>query len=254
MFHSLSNRGGWEEVQNVGYNYAAPEWHDEKQPAPTALPEISSKHKFKYTVKNLHSNPHFKKYIQIVVMFAVTPKTKQSVLKRVSEWCFGLAVYWARSNILWDVTVSFFFSTFLYLHKSCPNMTYLKVRWELEAPSSLFILIHLCCLDKFSAVLLVAAPEHKSFLFVTLISLPSFPQVSMRNVRGRGTVGGEGARGWGDRRRKKEGWASVCVCQGVYIAHIASHWFGPFGGLNMNPIIRSCLSTRFLSNWLSHID
>ena len=61
VFHSLSNRGGWEEVQNVGYHYTAPEWHDEKQPAPTALPEISSKHKFKYTVENLHSNPHLKK-------------------------------------------------------------------------------------------------------------------------------------------------------------------------------------------------
>lgn len=51
------------------------------------------------------------------------------------------------------------------------------------------------CLDKFSKVPLVAAPEHKSCLFVTLISFPSFLQVSIRNVRGWGTAAGEEARG-----------------------------------------------------------
>lgn len=65
--------------------------------------------------------------------------------------------------------------------------------------ASLFISVLRCCLDKFSTVPLAAAPEHKSFLFVTLISLLPFLQVSTRNVRGRR------GRGWGDRRRWKRG-------------------------------------------------
>lgn len=55
-------------------------------------------------------------------------------------------------------------------------------------------------------------------------------------------------------KRRRDRIECVCVWEGVCIAHITLHWFGPFGGLNMNPIIRSCLSTRFLSNWLSRID
>lgn len=104
--------------------------------------------------------------------------------------------------------------------------------------ASLFISVLRCCLDKFSTVPLAAAPEHKSFSLCHF-DQPPFLSSSVQEECER--AGG----GWGDRRRWKRGGRT---------AHITSHWLGPFGGLNMNPIIRSCLSTLFPSNWLSHID
>lgn len=73
-------------------------------------------------------------------------------------------------------------------------MTYLKVSLRARSSSSLFILIRLCCLDKFSTVLLVAAPEHKSFLFVTLISLPFLSSSVREECERVGAGGGDSGR------------------------------------------------------------
>lgn len=99
---------------------------------------------------------------------------------------------------LWFNTVSMLLSppSPPHLRKSCPRMTYSPVRWRRAGSgSSLFIWVLQCCLDKFSTVPSAAAPAHKSFLYVTLISLLPFLKCP------RGMSGGGG----GDRRWWKKG-------------------------------------------------
>lgn len=82
------------------------------------------------------------------------------------------------------------------LCKSCPCLTYSPVGWEgAGSGSGLFIWVLRRCLDTFSTVPSAAAPAHKSFLCVTLISLLPF----LKCPRGMSGGGGLMEKRWGRR-------------------------------------------------------
>lgn len=140
VFSLVIELGGWEEEQNVRYHYTALEWHDEKQQnrprSQKSAASIRGRQKSKCALKQ------FKKK-KIVIKFSVcSVYPVQGSLWVVNitftkKVCFGLVEeskrYPFRSNSLTLFFFFFLFFTVLYLHKSCPNMTHLKVPWELEA-------------------------------------------------------------------------------------------------------------------------